>query len=231
MADEYDYEEVFEQTDAVEEYLDGVDLEEASFEEEDDMEQPEADGEEATELTGQIITDSFGELMLPVEQTTELVDAWDLLIKTVGGRDAVGDLLYETYFNASSTLESLFTTNKKIIALRFFQGINSYITTSAQPLQLRTHVESLAYGHMSLDVTIPRINIIRDAVIDMLVVELGSKLNSAAATACVSLYNYIGGAMIYIREASKERMEILQDSWKLANDENKNAERMASASM
>ena len=65
----------------------------------------------------------------------------------------------------------------------------------------------------------------------MLVVELGSKLTSAAATGCVSLLNYIGGAQIYIKAAYNERMQILEESWRLANDSSRNEERMATASM
>ena len=74
-------------------------------------------------------------------------------------------------------------------------------------------------------------NIIRDAFVDLLVVELGSKLTSAAATGCVSLLNYIGGAHIYVKATYHERMQILEESWRLANDESKNEERMATASM
>merc|ERR1712054_292570 len=99
------------------------------------------------------------------------------------------------------------------------------------PARLRNYVETLNFGHMYLDITIPRVNIIRDAFVDLLVVELGSKLTSAAATGCVSLLNYIGGAQIYIKAAFLERMTILEESWKLANDESKNEERMATASM
>ena len=69
------------------------------------------------------------------------------------------------------------------------------------------------------------------ALCRLLVVELGSKLTSAAATGCVSLLNYIGGAQIYIKAAFLERMTILEESWKLANDSSKNEERMATASM
>merc|ERR1712054_102003 len=98
------------------------------------------------------------------------------------------------------------------------------------PARLRNYVETLNFGHMYLDITVPRVNIIRDAFVDLLVVELGSKLTSAAATGCVSLLNYIGGAQIYIKATFHERMQILEESWRLANDESKNEERMATAS-
>eukprot|EP00929_Paragymnodinium_shiwhaense_P090512 TRINITY_DN506_c0_g2_i2.p1 TRINITY_DN506_c0_g2~~TRINITY_DN506_c0_g2_i2.p1 ORF type:complete len:1105 (-),score=333.20 TRINITY_DN506_c0_g2_i2:256-3570(-) len=183
-------------------------------------------------LTGQqIVTDSFGELQLPPEQIEQLQHAWSLLIQGLGSRDAVADLLYNTFIHAAPSLESLFVTPQAVMAFRMFMGINTYIQSCGTPPRLKMAVETLAYGHMHMDVTIARVNIIRDAVIDMMVAELGSKLTSHSATGFVSLFNYIGGAMIYIKANYNERMNILQQSWKMANDASKNEERFASASM
>eukprot|EP00929_Paragymnodinium_shiwhaense_P053815 TRINITY_DN2697_c0_g1_i2.p1 TRINITY_DN2697_c0_g1~~TRINITY_DN2697_c0_g1_i2.p1 ORF type:complete len:1104 (+),score=257.39 TRINITY_DN2697_c0_g1_i2:144-3314(+) len=188
--------------------------------------------EEAVQITGQeIVTNSFGELYLPGEQAKALEGAWDMLVKQVGGRDAVAAIIYDTFYNASPALESLFVTPKRVLTFQIFLGLNNFITNTRKPDQLRMFVESLANRHMGWDVSVPQVNLIRDALVDMMVVELGSKFTSEAATGFVSLLNYIGGGIIYIRETYKERMDVLLDSWRLANDENKNAERMASASM
>merc|ERR1719478_753263 len=188
--------------------------------------------EETTQLTGQeIVTDSFGDLILPLEQSEQLQQAWALVINMSGNRDALADLIYSAFFGASASLEYLFVTPRAVAAFRFFTGINTFVANSGDPARLRTSVESLSFGHMYLDINVPRVNIIRDAFVDLLVVELGSKLTGAAAAGCVSLLNYIGGAQIYIKAAFLERMTILEESWKLANDSSKNEERMASASM
>eukprot|EP00929_Paragymnodinium_shiwhaense_P110898 TRINITY_DN781_c2_g1_i3.p1 TRINITY_DN781_c2_g1~~TRINITY_DN781_c2_g1_i3.p1 ORF type:complete len:1089 (-),score=249.14 TRINITY_DN781_c2_g1_i3:119-3385(-) len=188
--------------------------------------------QETTQITGlEIVTDSFGDLALPEEQIKAVEIGWDLLVKTVGGRDAVAAAIYDTFYNASTALQDLFVTPKRVLTFQIYLGLNNFFTNARKPDQLRMLVESLGNRHLGWEVTIPRINIIRDAVVDLMVAELGSKLTSAAATGFVSLLNYIGGAVIYIRETYKERMMILLDSWRMANDESKNAERMASASM
>merc|ERR1719409_2523100 len=200
--------------------------------EEAPMEETTAAAEDKVEMTGQeIVTDSFGDLILPTEQAEQLQQAWALVINMSGNRDALADLIYSAFFGASASLEYLFVTPRAVAAFRFFTGINVFVANCGESSRLRNFVETLSFGHMYLDITVPRVNIIRDAFVDLLVVELGSKLTSAAATGCVSLLNYIGGAQIYIKATYHERMQILEESWKLANDESKNEERMATASM
>merc|ERR1719386_660286 len=190
----------------------------------------DAQAAQQEQTTGQeIVTDSFGDLVLPAEQAEQLQQAWALVINMSGNRDALADLIYSAFFGASASLEYLFVTPRAVAAFRFFTGINTFVAKSGDPSGLRTSVETLSFGHMYLDITVPRVNIIRDAFVDLLVVELGSKLTSAAATGCVSLLNYIGGAQIYIKATFHERMQILEESWKLANDSSKNEERMATA--
>merc|ERR1719478_96608 len=185
-----------------------------------------------TAMTGQeIVTDSFGELYLPPEQCEQMQQAWALLINITGSRDILADMIYGAWFGTSASLESLFTTPRTVAAFQFFAGINNFISCCADPARLKGFVETLAFGHMYLDITVPRVNLIRDSFVDLLVVELGSKLTSSAATGCVSLMNYIGGAQIFAKATYFERMQILEASWKLANDSSKNEERMASMSM
>jgi len=211
------------------EFIDETALEEVEAEE---LAGADVTAAETIQLTGQeIVTDSFGDLILPAEQAEQLQQAWALVINMSGNRDALADLIYSAFFGASASLEHLFVTPRAVAAFRFFVGINTFVANSGDPGRLRNFVETLGFGHMYLDITVPRVNIIRDAFVDLLVVELGSKLTSAAATGCVSLLNYIGGAQIYIKATYHERMQILEESWRLANDDAKNAERMASASM
>jgi hypothetical protein len=238
---EFDNEERVSQEEAVaegqgsgaEEYIDETAMEATEFAvEEAAAEETTAADESKVQTAGQeIVTDSFGDLVLPTEQAEQLQQAWALVINMSGNRDALADLIYSAFFGASASLEYLFVTPRAVAAFRFFTGINTFVANSGDPARLRTSVESLSFGHMYLDITVPRVNIIRDAFVDLLVVELGSKLTGPAAAGCVSLLNYIGGAQIYIKAAFLERMTILEESWKLANDSSKNEERMASASM
>eukprot|EP00929_Paragymnodinium_shiwhaense_P113813 TRINITY_DN820_c3_g1_i6.p1 TRINITY_DN820_c3_g1~~TRINITY_DN820_c3_g1_i6.p1 ORF type:complete len:1139 (-),score=291.44 TRINITY_DN820_c3_g1_i6:390-3713(-) len=184
--------------------------------------------QEVTQMTGQsIVTDSFGELVLPLEQSEHLEKMWALMVATVGGRDQVADAIYDTFFNASPALQELWKTPKRVLTFMLFMGINTFMTGTRNPQTLRMQVDSIAMRHTDREVTVPRIDLMRDALVDLIVMTLGSKLTPEAATAAVSVCNYVGGAMIYIRLNFKERIDILIESWKLANDDQKNAERMA----
>ena len=123
---------------------------------------------DAVEMTGQnIVTDSFGDLVLPPDQAEQLQDAWGLVINMSGNRDALADLIYSAFFGASASLEYLFVTPRAVAAFRFFTGINTFIANAGDAPRLRTHVETLSFGHMYLDITVPRVNIIRDAFVDL----------------------------------------------------------------
>eukprot|EP00929_Paragymnodinium_shiwhaense_P020518 TRINITY_DN13656_c1_g1_i1.p1 TRINITY_DN13656_c1_g1~~TRINITY_DN13656_c1_g1_i1.p1 ORF type:complete len:1087 (+),score=224.95 TRINITY_DN13656_c1_g1_i1:109-3369(+) len=191
----------------------------------------QGDEEDPQQTTGQVIvTDVFNDLFLPEEQTEALMKAWQLII-TSSSREGVAELLYGAWFGASPSLEHLFVKPRAISAMNLFTGINMLISSLTDSVKLKTHVTTLGYNHMYLDITEPRVHIIRDAFLDALVTELSGRLTSEAAGAAVSLFNYIGGAQIYLKIQYHDRMKTLLDSWKLANDEETNAERMASASM
>merc|ERR1719155_272570 len=121
------------------------------------------------QLTGQeIVTDSFGDLILPQEQAEQLQAAWALVINMSGNRDALADLIYSAFFGASASLEYLFVTPRAVAAFRFFTGINTFVANAGDPARLRNFIETLGFGHMYLDITVPRVNIIRDAFVDLL---------------------------------------------------------------
>eukprot|EP00929_Paragymnodinium_shiwhaense_P033133 TRINITY_DN18251_c0_g1_i2.p1 TRINITY_DN18251_c0_g1~~TRINITY_DN18251_c0_g1_i2.p1 ORF type:complete len:1149 (-),score=288.60 TRINITY_DN18251_c0_g1_i2:196-3642(-) len=198
---------------------------------EDDDYDEDDDGEFDITSTGQeIVTDSFGEVVLTPDQVEQMQAAWSELIRKCGGRDDAATLVYTAFSTASPSVEQLFVTPQAVFAYRLFGSISSMVMLAGDAKRLKIEVETLAYSHMYLDITVPRVQIIRDAFVDSLIAELASRLTSTGTVGFVSLCNYIGGAMIFIKANYYERFTILSESWKLANDETKNAERMASAS-
>merc|ERR1719281_1967793 len=97
-------------------------------------------------------------------------------------------------------------------------GIASFVTSLDDPPKLKILVETLGFGHLHLDVTVPRVVIFRDAILDIFAVELADKFTSIARDAWTRLLNYVGGAIIYVKANYADRINTLLESWKIATD-------------
>eukprot|EP00932_Pfiesteria_piscicida_P019170 SRR837773.60.p1 GENE.SRR837773.60~~SRR837773.60.p1 ORF type:complete len:181 (-),score=70.84 SRR837773.60:91-573(-) len=71
---------------------------------------------------------------------------------------------------------------------------------------------------MDLEVTVPRICVFRDAIVDLLALELGPQFSNAANDGLRTVLNYVGGAYAYVRQNYASRLKILASSWATAND-------------
>jgi hypothetical protein len=164
-----------------------------------------------------IITDSFSELKTSPEGAAEAARAWQLLITAAGSKEAVGEGLYSAFYDAAPSLIHLFVTPRAVQALRIFANLNIMVNALNQPVDLKSHVESLGFWHMSMEVTVPRTIVFRDAILDLFTAELGSKLSSLAVTALTGLLNYVAGAIVYCKLNFAGRLMILKESWAIAN--------------
>merc|ERR1719247_3261898 len=102
--------------------------------------------------------------------------------------------------------------------MRFMNGLASFVQSLNEPPKLKILVETLAFGHLHLDVTVPRVIIFRDAILDLFMMELAEKFNSQARDGWKKLLNYVGGAIIYVKAHYADRINTLLASWKIAND-------------
>jgi hypothetical protein len=139
----------------------------------------------------------------------------------------VAEAIYAALFESAPSLQVLFISPRAVQAMRFFAGINTFVSNLGLPADLKVSVESLGFQHLDKDVTVPRAVIFRDAIVDLFVVELGSKLSSAGAKGLVSLLNYVAGSIMYIRTTYAERLRILNESWAIANDKGNPDEKFA----
>merc|ERR1719310_691580 len=97
-------------------------------------------------------------------------------------------------------------------------GLASFVNGLADPPALKILVETLGFGHLHLDVTVPRVVIFRDAILDIFAVELAEKFSSSAREAWTKLLNYVGGAIIFVKANYADRINTLLESWKIATD-------------
>lgn len=80
-------------------------------------------------------------------------------------------------------------------------------------------VDILGFKHLNLDLSVSRVEVIRDAILELMGNELGANLTQEMTTGILRVLNYIGGALIYIRSHFADRVKILSESWEEANRE------------
>merc|ERR1712187_535152 len=170
---------------------------------------------------------SFEELRLTEDVVASAQEAWRMFINAAASREAAGEAIYAALFDAAPSLQSLFTTPRAIQAMKFMNGLNQFIMALSDPPGLKVLVETLGFGHLALDVTVPRVVIFRDAILDLFQVELGSRLTSDAYAGWRAMLNYVGGAIIFIKAFYADRIRLLGESWALANDKGNNQDKFA----
>jgi len=170
---------------------------------------------------------SFDELHLNPSMVEASQEAWRLFISLAASREAAGEAIYAALFDSAPSLQSLFTTPRAIQAMKFMNGLNQFVLALSDPPGLKVMIETLGFGHLALDVTVPRVVIFRDAILDLFQVELGSRLVTEAYEGWRAMLNYIGGAIIYIRTFYADRIRLLDESWTMANDKKTNKDKFA----
>jgi hypothetical protein len=192
----------------------------------------EAEDEEDDELTtnklgdfddtrnpnAEIKVDTFEELRLEQVQIQAANDAWRLFLNTAESREAAGEAIYSAIFEGAPSLQSLFTTPRAVAAMRFLNGLAGFVGNLDDPAKLKVLVETHGFGHLHLDVTVPRVVIFRDAILDLFSVELAEEFVTAARDGWKRLLNYVGGAIIFVRAHYAERLNTLLSSWRIVND-------------
>ncbi|CAK9088195.1 unnamed protein product [Durusdinium trenchii] len=160
---------------------------------------------------------TFEEAPFPQAIMAEAQEAWHFFVGQLNGRDAAGEAIYAAVFDAAPSLQSLFKTARSVMAMRFMNGLTSIVASAQDAKQLKNQVESLGFQHLDLEVTVPRVGIFRDAIVDLFDMEMGQRLTTKAKIGLQVLLNYAGGAFIYIRREYASRIRIIQRSWRTAN--------------
>merc|ERR1711879_594630 len=160
----------------------------------------------------------FDELVLGHEIADEVLSVWNTFLRSAESREAAGEAIYAALFDSAPSLQSLFKTPRAVMAMRFMNGLNQIIMSLSDPKALKIIVETLGFQHLDLEVTIPRVVIFRDAIVDLLQVEMGGRFTKKAREGFCTFLNYVGGAYIYVRLKFTDRLKILASSWATANN-------------
>mmetsp|Transcript_32664 Transcript_32664/g.87685 ORF Transcript_32664/g.87685 Transcript_32664/m.87685 type:complete len:1245 (-) Transcript_32664:602-4336(-) len=182
----------------------------------------------------EIVVQSFGDLTMEPDLIQAVQQSWRLLLSSSHSQEAAGEAIFIALFDAAPSLQALFTSPRAVHAMRFIGEMRRLIQTLEEPNKLKVMVETLGFGHLHWEVTVPRVVLFREAIIDILAVELGDMFSLVAKQGWVTFLNYVGGAIIHIKAHYSVRINILLDSWAMANDRHSNevaAEDMTSGSV
>ncbi|CAE8592944.1 unnamed protein product [Polarella glacialis] len=218
--------EEFEATEEVTEEVSDMDEEEAEVEGENEA--GAAVDAEVEEIINGALTEvqdkTLEEIRLPEDTVAEVQGTWTAYLNSASSRDAAGEAIYGAIFDSAPSVQSLFKTPRAVMAMRIMGGINNIVNAMHTPAALKTIVESLGFQHLDLDVTVPRVIIFRDAIVDLLGMELEARFTSRAKSGWQSILNYTGGAYIYVRREYAGRLKIIASSWATANKKAKEFE-------
>merc|ERR1719446_680150 len=101
-------------------------------------------------------TNNFIELKLSADVYTASQQAWTTFINSASSREAAGEAIYAALFDSAPSLQSLFVTPRAVQAMRFMNGLNTFITHLGDPAALKTDIETLGFTHLDKEVTVPR---------------------------------------------------------------------------
>jgi len=160
----------------------------------------------------------FEELHMHPAVVEETQGLWTAFLQQAESREAVGEAIYSALFDAAPSLQSLFKTPRAVMAMRFMSGLNQLVNTLHDPPALKILVETLGFQHLDLEVTAPRVVIFRDAICELLELEMGARFTPRARDGWATFLHYVGGAYIYVRVQYAERLQCLATSWAQANN-------------
>lgn len=178
----------------------------------------------------EIRTESLDLIHMSSAQAIETQDAWDMFIDSFESAEAAGEAMHDAMIEAAPAISTFFKMPRAVAAMRLQEGIHQIINSLAEPQDVKNLVDILGFKHLELEVTVQRVEQIRDGLMELISNELGTNLTQGKATGLLHVFNYIGGALIYIRSQYAERVKLLSSSWVDANrdrDKNKQKEKEA----
>eukprot|EP00913_Durusdinium_trenchii_P022538 g21170.t1 len=167
--------------------------------------------------------------------------SWEHFIHCYESTEVAGEALYDAICESSPAVSLLFKTPRTVTAMRLNEGIHQIISSLNEPQDVKNLVDMLGFRHLELDVTTSRVEIVRNAIVELLSNELGHlarprgggsfkdgedggnghHFGTAARNGLFQVLNYVGGTLIYIRSNYADRVRILSESWVVANEDRK----------
>ena len=108
--------------------------------------------------------------------------------------------------------------------MKFANSLALLISKLGYPEEFKNLVDTLGFQHLTTEVTIPRIEVFRDALVELFAADLGDLFTMDVRIALCRFFNYIGGAFIYIRNNYSGRLKLISQCWALANSQKRDGD-------
>jgi len=165
-------------------------------------------------------TDDFSAVQIPPKLAVLIREKWQAFLEKFPTREQAGEAIYDSFMEEAPSLRPLFKTPRSVFGLRFIASLTNLMAECDQPESLKRQVETMGFQHLDSEVTPPRVDVIRDAILGVMDSELGeddAQFDTGGRDAFRALLNYIGGSFIFVTREFAGRIRVIQRSWRIAN--------------
>jgi len=139
----------------------------------------------------------FEELRLSSDVVLEVQHGWRAFLDAAESREAAGEEVFAAL--RVPCLQRHDGGGFQWHIYRFLQGLSLIIDSLSDPKGLMVVIETLGIQRLDLEITGPRVIRFRDAIVGLLVAEMGARLSQKARVGFATMLNYVGGSYIFIR--------------------------------
>eukprot|EP00439_Symbiodinium_sp_Y106_P042510 s3805_g5.t1 len=162
--------------------------------------------------------DAFGEKMeqlkLPSQDVQILRSSWQQLMDAVGhDREQLGDVLYVGLTGSLAVLKDQFITPRAVMSLRLFNGFRVVVEKADDPAALLNFTETLAFKHLSYEVTQVRAGLVADTFLEVITQNVIEELPQGAGAVWRQILMYVGSAFRYVKQTYGKRLSVIQTDW------------------
>ncbi|CAK9106871.1 GLOBIN domain-containing protein [Durusdinium trenchii] len=180
----------------------------------------EAPGEvdEEGPIPTDINTETLERLELPSDVAEATQQAWRDYLNTHPSNISAGEAIYSSIFDANPGLQAAFKSPKASVAERFVNGLSDATRLAGSKGKLLSLVQILGFRHLDIEVSPQKVDLFRDALLEMLELEMGKRFPPKAQYGFALLLNYVGGAFIFIRREYQSRVQLIHSTWHAAKE-------------
>jgi len=120
----------------------------------------------------EIKTTSLELIRMTEAQATETQEAWDLFLDGFDTAEAAGEAMHDAMVEAVPAM-TMFKLPRAVAAMRLQEGVHQIINSLNEPQDAKNLVDIIGFKHLDLEVTIPRVEAVRGALLELIANELG----------------------------------------------------------
>lgn len=174
-------------------------------------------GHQAEDVGADINVDSFEEVIFSPEESAEVKQMLANFIYTLGSEQLAGKHLFDALFSSTpGNFRTHFSSAEAFQSWNLFESFRSMLSVMHNPSVLHEAVALLGYRHLHVPLSLQIFVPIRKSILQIF--SSVPDFNDAVKQTLTKFLNYIGGALIYIRNNSVDRLKIVIDSWQQARE-------------